>query len=649
VGKKPVELRVHGVGGSSRDSLLGVESANETVLVAEGVDAGFYARAADPDVEGYVWGGLTSGSKKQPLWLLLLPFTLVNVAGWTHSPNGWRWYRAAMRGAVMLLGLTLTAAWVLWSAIIVVDVIAYQWGQRVTWMPPPHGRIAIALVLLLGVFLFLGWLARVTVRRFEEVGTAGAKPREGTLRIDPNERLQDRSFFDHPSDVALLLVVHALSALVTLGWVGVLAWRAANDPPAGPLGFKPVIVVIGALQLVALSALVLLSIPGTPFRWAAPAVLCTLAVAINNGFFAGLTIEAANRFDGWLAGDEFAKVVPGPSANLVDVFVATLLVFVVAVVVFAVVRGLVWPGSLWRAKSQDVPLRQSPRGAPLDGVVARRGVDRGRAFANSVRHFDIVLTATAAAFLAFGAIAGAQRTHASDLANVDLDSDEFLFGWKWLTDPGAKVLPYLALAVIGVAALAQRRLSTRRMIGIVWDLFTFWPRRFHPFAVRPYSERAVPELRCRLEQHLGERPVVVSAHSQGSVLAYAAIVSLEASLQQKIAFVTYGSPLAGLYHQAFPAYFPGAGGYGGLAGKLSSWQNFRRLTDPIASKIFERDVVLDDPGVTAGGGAAPPATALEHDREPWVELAVHSYYRNEPVMKRYVAQQRDALAQKNFP
>src|SRR5207244_7026266 len=73
-----------------------------------------------------------------------------------------------------------------------------------------------------------------------------------------------------------------------------------------------------------------------------------------------------------------------------------------------------------------------------------------------------------------------------------------------------------------------RRPNERRVVGIIWDVMTFWPRRFHPFAVRPYAERAVPELEARIMRLVGAyaRRIVLSCHSQGTVLGYAALVQL---------------------------------------------------------------------------------------------------------------------------
>src|SRR5260370_11313396 len=67
--------------------------------------------------------------------------------------------------------------------------------------------------------------------------------------------------------------------------------------------------------------------------------------------------------------------------------------------------------------------------------------------------------------------------------------------------------------------------TRRRSIGVLWDVGTFWPRSYHPLAPPCYAERAVPELQRRLWWlHDNGGSVMVVGHSQGSVLATAALV-----------------------------------------------------------------------------------------------------------------------------
>jgi hypothetical protein len=85
------ELRIHGVSGTPPESMLDYPHPRQ---VAGDAVSGFYRRwwpagpptAADGDVEGqcrreaYSWGGLTSGGASRALWLLLLPFMMLNFA-----------------------------------------------------------------------------------------------------------------------------------------------------------------------------------------------------------------------------------------------------------------------------------------------------------------------------------------------------------------------------------------------------------------------------------------------------------------------------------------------------------------------------------------------------------------------------------------
>ena len=109
-----VELRVHGVGGSPPDGLLGVSGPADCVQVAGDAETPFVARREDLRVQGYLWGSLTARPLLQPLWLFLLPFTLINVAGWMHRPM--RELRARpwltlFRGLVLSIGVVFTASY----------------------------------------------------------------------------------------------------------------------------------------------------------------------------------------------------------------------------------------------------------------------------------------------------------------------------------------------------------------------------------------------------------------------------------------------------------------------------------------------------------------------------------------------------------
>ena len=102
----------------------------------------------------------------------------------------------------------------------------------------------------------------------------------------------------------------------------------------------------------------------------------------------------------------------------------------------------------------------------------------------------------------------------------------------------------------------------------------------------------VIELRNRIRYHLkrkhtGSRPaVVVCAHSQGSVIAFAALLLLEEKEQKRVALLTCGSQLRVIYPRAFPAYFNHdivSEVFGALDGR---WVNLYRTTDPLAGPVL---------------------------------------------------------------
>src|SRR6478735_5218340 len=138
-----VEIRVHGVSGTPPEELLDRTAAER---VSGDRIAGFYRPAAPdqrgdvprgaendqgadareavdraPWLEGYSWGGWTSGAKSRALWLVLAPFALVNVAprmlapdrGDPSLPPPRRSIRLTVAGLIRVLAASLTVTLVL--------------------------------------------------------------------------------------------------------------------------------------------------------------------------------------------------------------------------------------------------------------------------------------------------------------------------------------------------------------------------------------------------------------------------------------------------------------------------------------------------------------------------------------------------------
>ncbi|GIJ26063.1 hypothetical protein Vqi01_12250 [Micromonospora qiuiae] len=181
---------------------------------------------------------------------------------------------------------------------------------------------------------------------------------------------------------------------------------------------------------------------------------------------------------------------------------------------------------------------------------------------------------------------------------------------RLVTDVGDALLGWLPVAIAALGLLVFRNNTVRRSVGVVWDVGTFWPRAAHPLAPPSYAERAVPELLTRtagllaLTEHDPRRMdgIILSGHSQGTVICTAVILQLPDRWRRRIWFFSYGCQLTRLYGRIFPAYF-GPDRLPALTRALSrpsgetGWTNFWRDTDPLGWPVTagERDVAVTDP------------------------------------------------------
>lgn len=190
-------------------------------------------------------------------------------------------------------------------------------------------------------------------------------------------------------------------------------------------------------------------------------------------------------------------------------------------------------------------------------------------------------------------------------------------------DAATRLTLLIPPALLAFIALSWRQLSSRKVIGSLWDVGTFWPRAFHPFAPPCYAERAVPELLRRiwwLRANGGQ--VVVAGHSQGSIIAGAA--ALQSRLRgtgpdgPDFALVTFGSPLRKLYAEVFPAYWSRrrlkdiAEPTHSLA--TFGWVNVCYPTDYVGGVVglAAVDRVLTDPSTSVHVFAQPPPPIRTH-------------------------------------
>nr|WP_221377423.1 hypothetical protein [Actinoplanes polyasparticus] len=184
---------------------------------------------------------------------------------------------------------------------------------------------------------------------------------------------------------------------------------------------------------------------------------------------------------------------------------------------------------------------------------------------------------------------------------------------------GVLVVSFGATGLVVLGLGTWRKAGLRTTVGIVWDLLSFWPRLGHPLCPPPYGGRAVLAVAGRASQLVNRdviaepapstvrKPagrVVLSGHSQGSVITIAACAVLAAQANsaegpqddltseragrtgKKLYMITYGSQLQFLYARFFPSYF----GYhrqesvhDHLGGR---WRNVYRWTDPLGGPVL---------------------------------------------------------------
>jgi hypothetical protein len=215
---------------------------------------------------------------------------------------------------------------------------------------------------------------------------------------------------------------------------------------------------------------------------------------------------------------------------------------------------------------------------------------------------------------------------------------------EWLEGSGAWALKSsrwaIAAAIVAAGVYVQRSYrdpTKRRALGGVWDIATFWPRSYHPFAPPTYSARAVPELRARIKELLddGVTMLVVSSHSQGVPITMAAIAQLEADERNRIAFLSHGSPTGALYGAFFPDYYgpQRMKQFGDLlvdadvgAGKVR-WRSIWRITDWTGGYAFPPPRLDLDANVDCTGTGryerwmTGPPRAGEDERRAMSEVA----------------------------
>ncbi|MFD1661683.1 hypothetical protein ACFSL4_26660 [Streptomyces caeni] len=370
-----------------------------------------------------------------------------------------------------------------------------------------------------------------------------------------------------------------LLTMVYAGWSRP-GWRSAGRLP-GDTTFGALALVQGAL-VVALGIVAHVLHRARPdtrtaMRGQAGPAVAMLACALGGVMSGGV----AQRVADWLDGTGQAMAGPPVVLTWQASTIPPLLL------VLLVLSGwLAWRTRLLRRAETGAVERDHP-GEPGDPARTLR-IASTRALAALTDRAPLVIGLMSAVTLVLGAVALVGAFAANDTP------EGAARGTGPLVRGAAETAQGLGSWLIGVGFLlfvtwgrrAYKDASARRTIGILWDVGTFWPRAAHPFAPPCYAERAVPDLTWRMAAWTGTTGgrLVLSGHSQGSVLAAAAAWQLGPSARKRVALLTYGSPLERLYGRWFPAYF-GPASLSSLHREVDCWRNLFRRTDPIGGPI----------------------------------------------------------------
>lgn len=612
-----VELRIHGVSGTPADDMLGGPTdaderfPDEPSTVVRPVDG-------EGDLLAYRWASQTSGAASSALWLLLVPYMLVNVAGWALPPASDGRHRLAV-ATVRVSGLLLTLVFALVTATGVIGVGAYQ-----VIRPAASWDLALTLgVVVSAVVMAALWFA--TTR------TGGARNDRPYLRA-PHVAVAYWGIWA----TAVTAVAETGDGANPIGTMWLLPAALMVLTAAASLwhGLEEITRVFGRVASVA-SLVLLASVVARPLGGGddLPATLTTLGGPLRGAVLAygvGLVLAAALAWSDAhpdagpavgtlmaLAGATGASVGAGAVVLAGSAFGVSPSESTGALAEAFFVGALYVAGALGLHMWSHLEPADRPRERLFLTLVSIRDDARPILLAVPIITFavgtlaigslgdvlrwmaavaaapTVALVALVAVRLGYRVAAGAGIAVATGLALLVVTG---AVSFRALAVAFTLVLP--TIAVIARVTGALRDADRRRLLAIPWDIGSFFSRRFHPFAPPTYRDVVERDLQMVLAQLQGAgNQVVVSAHSQGSIVAAAALYSMPGAA---LTLLTHGSPLTALYTRFFPISFPPE-----AISRVAErpWINLWRPTDPVAGPVRRaRDRRIEDAHLRIHGG-----------------------------------------------
>ncbi|MPZ79077.1 MAG: hypothetical protein GEV28_01200 [Actinophytocola sp.] len=395
-----VELRVHGLMGTTPESLVSavaavdvagdgvgriVQPADRLLRPAPGPMLRAEGQSVPRVVEGYIWGGMTSGGAVKAAWALLFPFSLANVAHWMLPPipSGHRLARRlglVNRSLLRLAAVLLTMLLVTQAAVVSLDLVAAQclapgspclartvpgWLRDVYLVRPMVGLVPVLLLIYI--------LFRISCVAWETTAPRNPPPTPPNARV----QLPGTNLVADP-DTPTLRALHLLAALATV------ALLPLGGPFAAPRGAFLMVLWALALALLVVSLLGVLLLddptgahPGRAGRW----LRTTLGPVTRRVLLVvGCVLVAASA----AAQDPLPPSLPGTDST-VEALAAALIVLVVLFGVLLVPAARI-AGQEWRGQPPALrPWAGGWMSAPVLAVAALLGGGFGVGLAVAVR------------------------------------------------------------------------------------------------------------------------------------------------------------------------------------------------------------------------------------------------------------------------
>ncbi|MGQ5259370.1 hypothetical protein ACTWLT_01295 [Micromonospora sp. ZYX-F-536] len=417
----------------------------------------------------------------------------------------------------------------------------------------------------------------------------------GAVALLCRPAIERRGEQDHVSARGVRWAAIALTAL-TLGYA------LAPRPPWSAEGTLPGYGVLvaglfaGQLALLAVLGLVVVvqrrHLPRPRFLLSglgAP-VLISVAIGLGVAYSSGLTYGLAEYLDRGSSPTPARPLPPGaPPLSPPVAYRWVTLGFSLAVLV-VVVTALLVP-RIQRARrrraAEELVRRDYPESSQVPpervravrDAIVRAGLTERLGRLLSTAYVVLVLLTLAAAGLS---VTG----HGPGVLALWLGGESLARPVIFVTDLGALLIGLFAL-VLAVLGLFAYRSGAIRLVGVLWQLATFWPRAAHPLAPPCYVERAIPELTRRIRQLTADgNGVVLSGQSHGSVLAAVTVLQLPDDCRRRVALLTYATPLGNRYRRVFPAYVSDEM-LCEVGNRLSwRWINLWRYTDAVGGPVF---------------------------------------------------------------